>query len=83
MTQPYGQFGDDQVDEIDADDEFDDEADQEDEDDDMDEAAAARLAEALAQIDAQFGKPPAEQVATYAQAQQTLQSTLARIDDNS
>lgn len=65
------------------DDEFDDEIDPDfEESDDYDEAAKAKLAAALAQIDAQFGKKPAEQVEAFTDAQQTLQATLARIDDN-
>ena len=51
-----------------------------DEDDDMDAAAKARLAAALAEIDARFGRPPAEQVSAFAEAHQTLQATLSRID---
>jgi len=51
-------------------------------DDDMDEAAKARLAAALAEVDARFGRPPAEQVAAFTEAHQTLQATLARIDTN-
>jgi hypothetical protein len=64
-------------DDFDEDDEYED--DDEDEDD-MDEAAKARLAAALAEIDAKFGRPPSEQVAAFAEAHQTLQATLNRID---
>ena len=49
-------------------------------DDDMDEAAKAKLTAALAEIDARFGRPPAEQVAAFTEAHQTMQATLARID---
>jgi hypothetical protein len=56
--------------------------DDDDEDDDLDVAAKARLDDALRQIDVMFGRPPAEQVSTYTQAHQTLQSTLARIDND-
>jgi hypothetical protein len=47
---------------------------------DGDAAAKARLAAALAEIDARFGRPPSEQVEAFAQAHLTLQATLNRID---
>jgi hypothetical protein len=48
--------------------------------DDMDEVTKARLAAALADIDARFGRPPAEQVEAFTDAHQALQATLNRID---
>jgi len=60
--------------------EDDDEIDEAADDDEMDEAAKAKLTAALAEIDAHFGRPPAEQVAAFTEAHQTLQATLARID---
>ncbi len=71
--------------EISGDAEFSDDDDFADEDvtnaeDDQDEGAKARLAAALAEIDARFGRPPAEQVSAFADAHQTLQATLNRID---
>jgi hypothetical protein len=70
------------ADEVDAD-EFDDEtADADVLPIDFDEAAKARLAAALAAIDAVMGKNPADQVTAFTDAQQTLQATLARIDTN-
>lgn len=46
------------------------------------EAAEARVAAALADIDAVADRPPADQVPAFATAQQTLQATLAGIDEN-
>ncbi|HEY1485794.1 MAG TPA: hypothetical protein VGF84_06805 [Micromonosporaceae bacterium] len=48
--------------------------------DDMDEAAKVRLAAALAEVDAQFGRPPSEQVTAFNDVHQALQATLNRID---
>jgi hypothetical protein len=62
--------------------EFGDQAEYDDEVAPPDEVATARLAAALARIDEVMGRPPAEQVAAFTEAQQTLQATLARIDTN-
>jgi hypothetical protein len=51
-----------------------------DEHDDLDAAAKAHLQQALARIEAQIGRPPAEQVPAFADAHQALQATLNRID---
>ncbi len=53
---------------------------QPDEPSDIDEAAKVRLNAALAEIDARIGRPPAEQVAAFADAHQMLQLTLNLID---
>lgn len=45
--------------------------------------AEARVASALAELDAVDGWPPADQLAAFATTQQALQATLASIDDYS
>ena len=52
------------------------------EDAEMDEEAKLRLEKALAEIDARFGRPPADQVSAFADAHQSLQATLNLIDAN-
>ncbi len=68
----------DDEDEFDTEDEVDEYA--EEGDDDIDEATKIRLAAAMAEIDAKFGRPPAEQVQAFSEAHQQLQATLNRID---
>jgi hypothetical protein len=50
--------------------------------DDDPEAADGQVTAALAELDAAAGWPPAEQVAAFGTAHETLQATLARIDDH-
>lgn len=71
--------------EVDEEDDFDEDDLGEDDDldeEEMDEEAKLRLDKALAEIDARFGRPPAEQVAAFADAHQSLQATLKTIDAN-
>jgi len=49
--------------------------------DDPDQANG-QVAAALAELDAAAGWPPADQVAAFTAAHETLQATLARIDDH-
>ena len=46
------------------------------------EAADGQVTAALVELDAAAGWPPADQVAVFATAHETLQATLARIDDH-
>ncbi len=46
------------------------------------EQANGQVAAALAELDAAAGWPPADQVAAFTAAHETLQATLARIDDH-
>lgn len=46
------------------------------------EAANGQVAAALAELDAAADWPPADQVAAFTAAHETLQATLARIDDH-
>jgi hypothetical protein len=68
------------VDDVDLPGDLDDFGDEQFDSDDMDDVTKAKLAAALAVIDAQFGRPPAEQVEGFARAHQALQETLNRID---
>ncbi|HZD97970.1 MAG TPA: hypothetical protein VE132_07385 [Micromonosporaceae bacterium] len=46
------------------------------------EAANEHVAAALAELDAAADRPPSDQVAAFTAAHETLQATLARIDDH-